>query len=176
MTNKPKSVANPNKTGRPGHPTDYTPALVGKICNLIANGRSLRKICLADDMPARQTVFNWLTRYKEFREAYAIAVEQRADVLFEQCLEIADDTGGDFITQQDGTTRVDHENIHRSRLRVDTRKWMAGKLAPKKYGDKVLNEHSGVGGGAIKVEDVTPEQRARALLVLMAKTGGMLPT
>jgi hypothetical protein len=46
---------------------------------------------------------------------------------------VADGKGG-FVE------RVNHENINRSRLRVDTRKWMADRLAPKKYGDRILTE------------------------------------
>jgi hypothetical protein len=59
-------------------------------------------------------------------------------------LTIADDASKEFIvtTNEDGAQikRPDHEHINRARLRVDTRKWMAAKLAPKKYGDRVTNE------------------------------------
>jgi len=70
------------------------------------------------------------------------AREEQADRLFEECLAIADDTTGDVVMVGKGgqVERVDHGNIQRSRLRVDTRKWMAGKLAPKKYGDRVTHE------------------------------------
>ncbi len=44
---------------------------------------------------------------------------------------------------------VDHEHIQRSRLRVDARKWIAAKLLPKRYGDKL--QHTGDGGGPIRV-------------------------
>ena len=52
-------------------------------------------------------------------------------------------------TDKDGKKTLDHEHVQRSRLRVDTRKWAAGKLAPKRYGDKV--QHTGDGGGPIRV-------------------------
>lgn len=70
------------------------------------------------------------------------AREEQADRLFEECLAIADDTTGDVVMVGKGgqVERVDHENIQRSRLRVDTRKWMAGNLAPKKYDDRVTHE------------------------------------
>ncbi len=61
----------------------------------------------------------------------------QADALFDEALEIADDASGDWTVDKDGKKGVDHENIQRSRLRVDTRKWAAGKMAPKKYGDKL---------------------------------------
>jgi hypothetical protein len=44
---------------------------------------------------------------------------------------------------EDGREVVDHDHIQRAKLRVETRKWMLGKMAPKKYGDKQQIEHSG---------------------------------
>ena len=74
----------------------------------------------------------------------------QADTLFDEALEIADDASGD-CTVRDGKKVLDHEHVQRSRLRVDTRKWAAGKLAPKKYGDRATMEHTGPGGGPIRV-------------------------
>jgi len=71
---------------------------------------------------------------------YARAREERADLLFERIAEIAEDATGDYLKKEDGTLVVDHENIQRSRLRVDTMKWMASKLAPRKYGDRVEHD------------------------------------
>ena len=83
-------------------------------------------------------------------DEYVRGREPQADKLFEECLEIADDTSGDYIEKKndDGSTfwAVDHEHIQRSKLRIDTRKWMAGKLAPKKYGEKVAQKIIGSGG------------------------------
>ncbi len=61
----------------------------------------------------------------------------QADALFDEALEIADDASGDWTADKDGKKTLDHEHVQRSRLRVDTRKWAAGKLAPKRYGDKL---------------------------------------
>src|SRR6478736_3110654 len=72
------------------------------------------------------------------------AREEQADKLFQEIIEIADDASGDYVTTSDGKRIVDHENIQRSRLRVDARKWAAARLAPKKYGDRV--EHDVRGG------------------------------
>ncbi len=52
----------------------------------------------------------------------------------------------DAIAKDGSTIRlVDHEHIQRSRLRVDARKWLMSKMAPKKYGEKL--QHTGDGGG-----------------------------
>jgi hypothetical protein len=126
-----------------GRPSDYTPELADAICDKLSNGQSLRSICLADDMPDKRTVFRWLRQHQEFCHQYARAKEESADVLADEILDIADDGTGDMTVDQEGNERVNNENIQRSRLRVDARKWIASKLKPKKYGDKAEIEHSG---------------------------------
>ncbi len=64
-------------------------------------------------------------------------------------MDIADDVSSDFTTGKDGKVTVNHDHIQRSRLRVDARKWIAAKLLPKRYGDKL--QHTGEGGGPIRV-------------------------
>ena len=102
-------------------------------------------------MPAMSTVIGWLFdgKHEEFEQQYARAREVQAEVLADELTDIADDAAGDFTKDKDGKTTVDHENIQRSRLRVDTRKWVASKLLPKRYGDKM--QHTGDGGGPIRV-------------------------
>jgi hypothetical protein len=63
------------------------------------------------------------------------AREAQADAIFDECLDIADDGSNDFMGEDE---KYNGDAVARSKLRVDTRKWMAGKLAPKKYGDKTL--------------------------------------
>lgn len=122
-----------NKVGRP---SDYCEEVIEEICLRLSFGEGLVKICKDDHLPARQTVISWLFKHKEFADRYAQAREAQADYLLEELLDIADNTEGDTYTDAKGNIRVDHENINRSRLRVDTRKWIIAKLAPKKYGDK----------------------------------------
>ncbi len=99
----------------------------------------MRAICADKVMPAISTVMGWLFngKHEGFSEQYARARQMQADALFDEALEIADDVSGDWSTDKDGKKVLDHEHIQRSRLRVDTRRWAAGKLAPKKYGDKL---------------------------------------
>lgn len=87
-------------------------------------------------MPAASTVFLWLKQQDGFSEQYARACEDRAHALAEEALEIADDPAGDVVVV-DGVEKVCNENVQRSRLRVDTRKWFASKLFPRRYGDKI---------------------------------------
>ncbi len=124
---------------KPGRPTRYTEAIAVKICRRLAEGESLRKICKDTSMPAISTVMGWLFdgKHADFSEQYARARDLQADKLFDEALEIADATSDDWITTEDDKKILDHEHVQRSRLRVDTRKWAAGKLAPKRYGDKL---------------------------------------
>ncbi len=135
MANK-KPVPKKRKTGRPSL---YTDALTAEICRRLAEGETLRSVCRDKVMPDKATILRWLADKKkaDFREQYVYAREMQADALFDEALEIADDASGDWTVDKDGKKVLDHENIQRSRLRVDTRKWAAGKMAPKKYGDKL---------------------------------------
>jgi hypothetical protein len=96
------------------------------------------------NVPSHTTVENWLHEDKEFLARYARAKEDQADYLVEEMLQIADDSSEDeiFIEAEDGSGQTakrvcNKEFIARSRLRVDTRKFIAAKLKPKKYGEKV---------------------------------------
>lgn len=121
----------------PGRPSIYTEELGVEICSRMGNGESLRSICRDDDMPHLGTVLRWVARDSIFREQYDAAMEQRAEALFEEMFEIADETRLDTIETETGE-RPNAEWISRSRLRVDVRKWALSKMMPKKYGDKVV--------------------------------------
>lgn len=109
-----------------GRPTIYSPELAAEICRRLAEGMSLRSVCKADDMPDASSVFLWIQVHEEFSKQYARAKEESADAMSEDMLEIADNEAGD---------------VQRDKLKIDTRKWLASKLKPKKYGDKL-----GIGG------------------------------
>lgn len=132
-----------------GRPTKFTQEMADTICELIADGISLRKICSCDDMPNKSTVFKWLIEKKGFSDQYARARETQADSLFDEILDIADEATFDTYTDKDGNVKTDSEVIGRSKLRVDARKWMAGKLRPKVYGEKSTQEITGLDGGPL---------------------------
>lgn len=115
---------------------EYTPELGQKICAEMITPKSLAKICKQPGMPSKKTVMEWLQKHAEFLEIYRIAQRERAEVYFEECVDIADDATNDFVEG-----RVDKEHINRSRLRVDTRKWICAKMDPKRWGDKVETTH-----------------------------------
>ena len=153
-TAKPKATANRSRKGIGGRPSIYSQEITTAICARIAEGVSLRKICEMDGMPAKPTVFNWLARYPEFVDQYTRAKQQGAEVMAEELLEIADDGTNDWIEKldKDGNPigeMLNHEHVQRSKLRIDTRKWLLAKLQPKKYGEKIDLNHGGQEGNPV---------------------------
>lgn len=137
-----------------GRPTEYSAEIAGEILARLAEGESLREICREDQFPAESTVRLWAVSDRDgFSAHYTRAREAQLDRWAEEIVEIADDATNDWVERQrkDGSseTVTDQEHINRSRLRVDTRKWLMSKLAPKKYGDKVTQEHTGPNGGPV---------------------------
>ena len=91
--------------------------------------------------PAKQC-FRWLREKPEFCEQYTRAKEESADAMAEDILDIADDGTNDYmeVLDKDGECvgyRVNGEHVQRSRLRVESRKWLMAKMKPKKYGEKI---------------------------------------
>ena len=123
-----------------GRPTDYTIDLANQICAFISDGCSLRTISAKPGMPAIVTIFSWLHKHEEFAKQYARAKDDQAEALIEDMLDIADDNQNDRkMVSRNGVEVevVDNDVINRARLRVDTRKWIASKLKPKKFGEKM---------------------------------------
>jgi len=134
-------VANKNpapKKRKRGRPSRYTPELAAVICERLAGGESLRSICADEAMPGMSTVMGWLfdDKHEGFPEQYARAREAQAELRADEITDIAD-----------GVEHGASEAVQAARLRVDARKWIAAKLLPKRYGDKV--QHTGDGGGPI---------------------------
>ncbi len=126
-----------------GRPSTYSDELAKKICQKIVEGYTIRQIAKLDGFPASSTIFLWLLDEDKtyFSEQYNKAKSIQADAMVEEIIEIADDGTNDWqdrMLQNGEIIEVsDHEHISRSRLRVDTRKWYASKVLPKKYGDKL---------------------------------------
>jgi hypothetical protein len=131
-----------------GRPTDYSLEVADKICERIALGDSIRKICVDEGMPAMSTVFRWLNVHKEFQEQYARAKEEQAETYADEIVTIADTAGNPVLVEdvpllKDGepVMYADASAVAHARLKVDARKWVASKLKPKKYGERI--QHAG---------------------------------
>jgi len=159
----------PKKIGRP---PKFNDAITEEICSRIAGGESLRNICKSEHLPSIATVRTWLFKadsgdaeYAPFLSQYARAREEQADHYADEIIEISDYTAADVIIDAEGVPRLNIDAIQRAKLRVDSRKWVASKLKPKRYGDKTT-----IGGDPdnpiqanivtkIIVEHVTPHKK-----------------
>jgi hypothetical protein len=126
-----------------GRPTKYSEEMDTLICDLLVQGYSLRKICAIENMPSIVSVMAWLQKYPEFLKHYECARELQAEKYAEEIVDIADDGINDYGFKegddQSGESAFPvfiKENVLRSKLRVDARKWVAANLLPKKYGEK----------------------------------------
>jgi len=128
-----------------GRPSSYTAEIAGAICDRIANGEPLKRICADELMPHYSTVRSWMVDKPEFSVLSARAYETGCHALADECLDIADTAKNDwmeFEENDDVGYRLNGENIQRSKLRIDTRMRLIGKWLPKVYGDKQHIEHS----------------------------------
>lgn len=129
-----------------GRPSEFTQEVADIVCERIASGESVRSITKDELLPASTTIYRWLQANEVFREQYARAKEIQAEAMADELLEITDDGTNDWMTKRFGETEVKMPNpevLQRSKLRVDTRKWIMSKLLAKKYGDKLDLNHSG---------------------------------
>jgi len=138
---KKKTNKQPAKRGRPSL---YSDEIAEKICELTSTShKSLKTICEEVEVPV-MTVLCWLRTNESFSKMYARAKDEQADFLVEEMLEIADDSRQDtLIDPETGKKYENKEWTNRSRLRVDARKWVAAKLKPRKYSEKLDLNHSG---------------------------------
>lgn len=155
MAKKPKDLSSDtvaDVTGKPqtkekptmGRPSVYSDELANEICVRLGLGESLRKICLDDHIPSLATVMTWLSRKPDFLEQYTRAREIQAETQFDELIDIVDqppelnhvvDKNGELVE-----VKFDSSYVQWMKLRVDTRKWTAARMAPKKYGEQKTPE------------------------------------
>lgn len=117
-----------------GRPSDYTKETADRICSELAEGISLRTVCLAEDMPDKATVFRWLREHKEFHDQYAQAKEESTNAQHE----VLEDLGDQAIDlAQSVDPKASSAVVQAVKLKADNLKWVMSKMKPKKYGDKV---------------------------------------
>lgn len=126
-----------------GRPSSYSEELADAICERLIMGESLKAICAEEEWPSESMVYRWLQKNEGFREQYRVAREAQAERMLDEIIAIADDTTNDTIQGEYGPL-PNNEWIARSKVRIGTRQWFMGKVAPKKYGDsKAIDLTSG---------------------------------
>lgn len=136
-------------------PSSYTQETADIICERLIEGESLVDICRDEGMPSRATVARWAEANPDFEARCARAREMQADYMDHLILSVAN--------------ACTPETAQADKVRISAYQWRASKLQPKKYGDKVTNEHTGKDGGPIETREVTAAQRAKAILAILNK-------
>lgn len=158
-------------------PWEYDEEIAAEVCDRLSQGESLRSICEDPRLPSHQTIYKWAAVQPTFRTAYARAREAQMEGWADEIVEIADDDSGDYVERigKDGTVEraFDPENVQRSKLKIETRKWIMSKLAPR-YADKVALDVSGT-IDVSTLSDAELEKRLKTgLAALGVETAGPL--
>lgn len=117
---KAEAADRKRKTHLPAVPLSMT--VVEKICDAIAAGASLVEACRQPGTPDPRSFGRWRRENPEVQQRYAHACQDRADVLAMEVVRLAD--------------TADNENHNAIRLKIDARKWAAGKMHSKAWGDR----------------------------------------
>ena len=125
------------------------------ICEQISIGKSLSTAIKAEGMPSYHCVMLMIKNNPEFRGMYEKAIENRADRLAEEILELADEQMPEGLEGPLASAWVQQK-----RMQVDARKWVASKLKPKVYGDRI---DVAVTDNRISVMDALKEAKQRVL-------------
>ena len=136
-----------------------------ELLRRVMEGESVISICKADDMPSRSTVFKWLNDDPQFFAAYWIAKAWYTETAVEEMRQIADAKMPTYVDES-GNRRVDPAAVAQARLRIDTRKWMAGKLNPRRYGDS----------STLNLNDVRETKRPRSKEEIFARLASIAGT
>jgi hypothetical protein len=151
-----KKVA-PENRKKMGRPTIFTQELADRICEAVATSSfGLGKLCTIHDwFPTKETVYAWRYQKADFSYQYNKAKLAQAELMAEEIVEIADDGKNDWMEslsdEEKGMGwRLNGEHSARSRLRIDTRKWLASKLLPRTYGPLVEAEKKTVSDSLVE--------------------------
>lgn len=136
---------------------NVTPAIsdaqADEICVRVAAGETCKAVCR--DLGVSAATFRLMVvddRPAGLADRYARAREAQAESWADEIVELADECSRDSVEGKNGEDVPNHEWITRSRLRVDTRKWLMAKLHPKAYGEKIEQTVLGKDGGPIVIK------------------------
>ena len=127
MSDKQKGDSTAKVNAKPkrkrGRPRKYTDSLAQEICRQRSEGKSLRRICRSANMPTRDTVLRWKREYPDFSDHYLAAMKVWLEDEMDALVELAD--------------RATPANYAAVRVKLNTRKWIASRLLPKRFGDRL---------------------------------------
>lgn len=155
QTHKPASSGDQGKP--PAKHGKKSPELITAILDEISTspGVSTTTICKKHNLNIG-TWMEWLEKDEGIATQYARAKEFQSELMAEEIIQLADECmpGERTKTKSDGTIETTTgDMVERSKLRVDARKWVAARLLPKKYGDRIQQDVSLTGDLKINVID-----------------------
>ena len=136
-----------------GRPSTYTLELAAEVCRRLSEGELLIDVSAEEGMPKVGTILNWREKHPEFAALYARAREMQAHSAAERAVRSGRAAAGLEATA--------------ARVQFDADRWLAAKLLPKVYGDKVETALSG--GLTLDVKTLSPEERAIRMQSLAKK-------
>lgn len=148
-------------------PTAYSEYIKDRICAGLVEGKPLIAIVEDDEtMPTYNMVFKWLREIPEFAKDYAHARECQADRLSDEILQVSRQKPGVVVVESEfgSRTSVDSGEVAHRRLLVDSLKWTAAKMKPKKYGDAAALKVEGTGDDGRLVVEIIRRQNAPGTL------------
>ena len=129
------------------------------LAEIASTPKSLESICSADERyPSSRTFYRWIDTDEALCQRYARAKQAQMQVLADQIVDLADT---ERICQKvtmkaDGSREVVIlDQVERTKLQIDSRKWLLSKLDPKKYGDRVSQELTGKDGAPLGITIVS---------------------
>lgn len=128
-----------------GRLTLYTPELASELLRRLSGGEPLAQICRDDHMPAVSTVSDWKKVYPDFADRFLTARDEGFDEIAADCLRIANTPlVGETETSKEWGTEVKRGDMldHR-KLQIETRLKLLAKWDPRRYGERIHQEHSG---------------------------------
>ncbi len=131
-----------------GRKSIYTPELAERVLSELRQHGSTLKAARAVGID-RSTIVSWCELFPEFEPLYARAKQEGIDALVEDTIEIGDEPPPSTAAGSIDTGAVQH-----AKLRIETRRWYAERLAPRKYGVLQKTEVSGPNGGPIEQTQV----------------------
>jgi terminase small subunit-like protein len=125
-------------------PRVFSREMAAAICQRMSEGETVAAIARDPAMPSFPTIYAWRQTNPEFASWFDRAREIQSHALVDQTVAIADDESKDLLYRANGDPVPNNAAVQRGRLRVDSRRWLAGKLNPAAYADKQI--HTGPDG------------------------------
>ena len=131
----------------------FTEELGAEICERLSHGETQASIC-RDLKIGYQTVYDWMAAHESFAVEVARARDSGYEAIADDCFKIADDGINDTYEDENGNQRSAPDVVQRSKLRVETRLKLLACWSPKRYGNKISQEHTGPNGGPVQIQEI----------------------